>query len=214
MKLKLLYLLFFSVIVLSSCVSESTTTAMNNNDILPLAVGNWWRYARQDFYRGGLIERDSITITVAGADSAKGIPYWNVIWNSPSLLDTIQVQKSSDARYYFKHSRDSTYQPLLDLSSAPVALFLHTHSLYVPQHVTFSTLSDTLYQNKKAFRIREHFDLLRKDSSIALYMDFDHALVPGIGEVSARFISDISQCLVCSLQNEFWVYELTSYNVK
>jgi hypothetical protein len=207
------HLIVIFIFILSSCASDSLTPS-GNNEILPLATGNSWRYARQDFYRGELIAHDTLVITVLSQNSSGSSSTWNIIMDSPNSLDTIQVKKSSDGIYSFKHFKDSAYQSLVDLGFNPMALFLSTHSQDVPQHLNFSRLTDTTYQGKKTTRIREHVELLRNDSTVALYLDFDHSFVPGIGEVSAHFVSDITQCLVCNLQNEFWVYELVDYRVK
>jgi hypothetical protein len=206
------FIIVIFLFTLCSCASDSLTPS-GNNEILPLAAGNSWRYARQDFYRGELIAHDTLVITVLSQDSS-GSSNWHLIMDSPNSLDTIQVKKSSDGIYSYKHFKDSAYRPLVDLGFNPMALFLSTHSQDIPQHQNFSRLTDTTFQGKKTTRIREHVELLRNDSTVALYLDFDHSFVAGIGEVSAHFVSDITQCLVCNLQNEFWVYELVDYRVK
>jgi hypothetical protein len=203
-----IFLLLFVLLGCAETVESDRTSG--NTDLLPLAAGNHWKYARIKYVRGSEAERDTVTLRVADKLNEQE---FIVVRLSQYSVDSIHVKRNGPAQFEI-HTANST-EPLINHSTSdPFASLLIATTDIIPNTRVYSTLSDTSYVSNTAVRLREHVELMGNNSEVLLRLDFDHIFVEGLGQVALRFVADINECLQCSLISEFWVYELVSYKVQ
>lgn len=202
--------LLLAVAVFSSCSSTLETPTPTSSALIPLAAGNSWTYARERFVRGTLVDRDTLHLSVIGRADVGGQQYWQLQRDAPTYLDTVLIRRDDPMDVYL----DPNASAYLNLHQGSVsAQFVETHSASLFQSRRFELTDDSTYNGRTSSRVREFVNLLFPDSSIAIKLQFEHSFVPGIGQVYARFVSDISQCLYCTLITEFRTYELIDYHI-
>jgi len=202
---------FLLLLLLVGCSEPNQPVpGSGNNDLFPLAVGNEWKYARIKFVRGTEVERDTVTLRVISDITEDE---FIVERASQYSIDSLHVLRSGTSQFAVR--TNTATSPLINHSqSDPFAALLIATTDIIPNTKVYSTLLDTLYASNTALRLREHVELMDTNGDVVLRLDFDHVFVEGIGQVALRFVSDINECLQCSLISEFWVYELVDYTVQ
>ena len=206
------YLGLLIIVFLAGCTSSND--ALHNDDrLFPLAAGNSWRYASEEYFRGALIAKDTITISVLKIDSS--INSWLIQRYSSYGTDSFFVKEVNHHNYLFARSKQNPDSNLiLAYSQQPMALLLSTKADRLTSLNSTSTIADSTFRGIPTARVLQHFDLLDGSGFVILKLDFEHAFAEGIGQVYARFVADITQCQVCTLASEFSTYELISYHIQ
>lgn len=207
------YLVLVLFMVLGCQTTSELPTNLTSSDYLPLEINNHWLYLRERYYRGTLLTTDSLTVTVVSYDSL--LKAWKVARVSPTVTDTINIQKVDDSHYRFARSGTSMFSPLISISpTSASAMLLPTKADGINSSQETSLISDSTFNNSVSKRIHQHFMLYGVDSVTTLQLDFEHSFVRGVGQVHAKFIADINQCLVCSLRSEFYTYRLIDHTIQ
>ena len=207
------YLVFVLLMVLGCQTSSEPPTNATSSDYLPLEIHNRWLYLRERYYRGTLLSTDTLTVTVVSFDSV--LKAWKVARISPTATDTINIQKVDDSHYRFARSGTSIFSPLISISpTSASAMLLPTKVDGINSSQEISLISDSTYNSSISKRIHQHYMLYGADSVTTLQLDFEHSFVRGVGQVHAKFIADINQCLVCSLRSEFYTYRLIDHIIQ
>jgi hypothetical protein len=187
------------------------------SSVLPLAVGNEWRYERERYVRGGFVERDTVVVTVKDVSNSYGYSLYEVELNEPYQLRSYYISPVSDEQI------DVVPNPLVDSSLEPFITFnpLLVSTGILPivgsgssNTTAYSLGEDTTYNEYKARRIIQKAEFIDGFGTIVLRMRFEHIFVLGIGLVVVKFISDINECLVCKLHSEFMTYKLISHKLR
>ncbi len=207
------YLGLVLLMALGCQTTSAPPTTLTSSDYLPLKVDNRWQYLREKYYRGTLITSDTLTITVVRFDSV--LKAWMVARVSSSGTDTISIQKEDDTHYRFLRSGLSVFLPLISISpTSAIAMLLPTKADGINSNQETSLISDSSFNSSVSKRLHQHYMLYNADSTTTLQLDFEHSFVRGVGQVYAKFVADINQCLVCSLRSEFYTYRLIDYTIQ
>ncbi len=217
--MRIRYYILLLVLSLTSlkCVNEvALIDERVGSSVLPLAVGNEWRYERERFVRGGFVERDTVVVTVKDLSSSNGKSLYEVELNEPYQLRSFYLSPVNDEQI------DVVSDPVIDSS---LELFIAFDPLTVStgilpivgsgssNTIVYSLGEDTTYNGYKARRIIQKAELIDGFGAIVLRMRFEHIFVPGIGQVAVKFISDINECLACNLHSEFMTYKIISHKL-
>ncbi len=207
------YLVLVLLMVLGCQTSSEPPATATSSDYLPLEINNRWIYLRERYYRGTLLNTDTLTVTVVSFDSV--LKAWKVARVSPTATDTLSIQKIDDSHYRFARSGTNVFLSLISISpTSASAMLLPTKADGINSSQETSLISDSSYNTNTSKRIHQHFMLYGVDSVTTLQLDFEHSFVRGVGQVHAAFISDINQCLVCSLRSEFYTYRLIDHTIQ
>lgn len=217
MRIRYFILLFVLSFTSLRCVNEDALIDERvGSSILPLSVGNEWRYERERFVRGGFVERDTVVVTVKNLSFSNGHSLYEVELSEPYQLRSYYLSPVNDEQI------DVVSDPLVDTSLHPFITFhlLSVSTGILPivgsgssNTIEYSLGEDTTYNGYKARRIIQKAEFIDGFGATVLRMRFEHIFVPGIGQVAVKFISDINECLACNLHSEFMTYKIISHKL-
>lgn len=195
------------------CNSPVETGAVGG-DLLPLVDGNTWSYERRYFVRGLENDVDTLTVTVQPEITYLGNSnVYPVLLQSRHSFQTLYLKRIS-AEHVVRIEEDSSETSVIGIGRDAAAEFLPT-ILGGPDYFRYyGSASDSSAivksRDRDSKRIIQSGEL-RYNGRKLLTLQFEHAFIPGIGQVYARYIADLAECQACVLTTEFRTYRLIDF---